>query len=586
MCARPTAWLLAWSCLATALGAQSTTRISLDSLGQEADNSSSSAVISGNGLIAAFESQATNLVPGDSNGVRDVFVVDLETGAIELGSIGSLGELADSTAVRPTLSHDGRLLAFHSPASTLVPGDTNGFSDVFVRDRALGTLVRVSLASDGSQALGSSSFAALAADGRSIAFLSSAPNLVANDTNGWSDVFVHELASGQTTRVSVGLGGSEPNGFSFWPSISADGRFVAFQSYASNLVASDTNNVADIFVYDRLNASTTRVSVGPAQVEADGVSSHPALSADGRYIAFTSIATNLILGDLNGWDDVFVHDRQLGLTERVSVSLFGAEADSYSAYPSISADGRLVSFASKSDLLVAGDSNAVRDLFVRDRLALDTEQLSVDSQNLGVPDECAGITLSADGTATLFQSDSDSLVPNDTNQRGDIFWRVRGPTLPLFCLGDGSQGNCPCNNFGASGRGCAHSFDARGARIVAAGEPSLDALLFAAHELPPTALCILLQGTQSISAVPFGDGLRCVGGSLARLYTRNAQLGSVSVPGPLDLGVAARSVQLGVPIPTGAVRSYQFYFRDASAAFCPTPLGSTFNTTPAVSIQH
>jgi len=566
--------------------AQSTTRISVDALGNEADNASGTAVISGNGRVAAFESQASDLVPGDVNGVRDVFVVELETGAIELASLGSLGETVENSASRPSLSHDGRLVAFHSPSAQLVPGDTNGLSDVFVRDRVLGTLRRVSIASDGTQGNGISSFAALSGDGRWVAFLSSAPNLAAGDGNPHTDVFLHELATGLTTRISTAVGGGDPDGYSFWPTISSDGRRIAFQSFATNLVAGDTNGCADIFLHDRLSGSTQLVSSGLAGAPADGQSSHPALSADGRFVAFTSVATNLIAGDLNGFDDVFLNDLVSGSIERVSVTLLGSEADNWSAFPFINGDGRFVGFSSKSDTLVAGDSNTVRDLFVRDRLAGTTEQLSLDGNSVGVDDESSGQSISADGLHCVFQSDNDDLVPNDLNLRSDVFLRVRGANFAQHCFGDGSAGLCPCGNTGLSGRGCAHSSDARGARLVAGGEPTLDSVVIAAHELPPSALCILLQGSQTIPAASFGDGLRCAGGQLLRLYSRNASLGSVSLPGPFDTPLSARAAQLGAPIPTGAQRCYQFYFRDAAAGFCPAPQGSTFNTSPAITIQY
>src|SRR5439155_1725953 len=203
-----------------------------------------------------------------------------------------------------------------SAASDLVAGDTNGVSDVFVHDRQTGTTERVSVASGGAQGNGSSGligFAfppALSADGRFIAFVSFATNLVAGDTNAATDVFVHDRQT-ETSRAScVASGGTEGNAASLGFALSADGRFVAFRSDATNLVAGDTNGTTDVFVHDRQTGATERMSVGSGGVQGNGFSAGPALSADGRFVAFRSVGTNLVAGDTNGATDVFVHDRQ------------------------------------------------------------------------------------------------------------------------------------------------------------------------------------------------------------------------------------------------------------------------------------
>src|SRR5262249_33256553 len=187
------------------------------------------------------------------------------------------------------------------------------------------------------------------------------------DTNKKQDVFVHDRQTGETTRVSISTGGVEADRDSGAPSISADGRFGAFESRATTLVADDTNKKQDVFVHDRQTGETTRVSISSAGVEGDGDSGAPSISADGRFVAFESRATNLVVGDTNKKQHVYVHDRQTGETTRMSISTEGLEADRNSGAPSISADGRLVVFESKATNLVAGDANKKQDVFVHDR---------------------------------------------------------------------------------------------------------------------------------------------------------------------------------------------------------------------------
>jgi Tol biopolymer transport system component len=220
---------------------------------------------------------------------------------VQLVSVASDGTQGNSHSVSPSISADGRYVAFSSLASNLVPGDTNGKQDIFVHDRLTGQTTRVSVASDGTQGNGDSDFASISADGRYVAFSSLASNLVAGDTNGTWDVFVHDRLTGQTTRVSVASDGTQGNEDSIGVEISADGRYVAFTSLASNLVAGDTNGTWDVFVHDRLTGQTTRVSVASDGTEGNGHSLYGlSISADGRYVAFASVASNLVSGDANG----------------------------------------------------------------------------------------------------------------------------------------------------------------------------------------------------------------------------------------------------------------------------------------------
>jgi Tol biopolymer transport system component len=248
-----------------------------------------------------------------------------------------------------------------------VPDDIRGYADVFVHDLETSKTTRVSVASDGTEANNNSEETSISADGRYVAFGSDASNLVPGGTNGTAGIFVHDLKTGKTTLVSINSNGSEANGPSSSPRISGDGRFVAFTSWARNLVPNDTNVRRDVFVHDRATGETTRVSVASDGAQGNDDSFSPRIAADGQFVAFRSQASNLIPGDTNGTEDVFVHDRRTGRTTRVSIASDGAQAYSGSGNPSISADGRYVTFSSLDSNLVPGDTNGAYDVFVHDR---------------------------------------------------------------------------------------------------------------------------------------------------------------------------------------------------------------------------
>jgi Tol biopolymer transport system component len=219
--------------------------------------------------------------------------------------VDSLEVEGNSNSFRPSISGDGRYVAFASRASNLVAGDTNGSDDIFVRDTVNATTTRVSVGIAGVEGNNNSFRPSISGDGLFVAFGSRASNLEVGDINGSDDIFVHDTVTATTTRVSVDSLGVEGNNNSFRPSISGDGRYVAFGSRASNLVAGDTNASDDIFVHDTVNMTTTRVSVGSAGVEGNNNSFRPSISGDGRYVAFGSHASNLVAGDTNGSDDIF-----------------------------------------------------------------------------------------------------------------------------------------------------------------------------------------------------------------------------------------------------------------------------------------
>jgi Tol biopolymer transport system component len=379
--------------------------------------------MSADGRFVAFGSSASDLVADDSNVCRqgavvvsgpcaDIFVRDRLAGRTERVSVSTEGAQADGASESPAISADGRFVAFASNASNLVAGDRSNcvgspfiFScaGVFVRDRLKGTTERVSVSREGSQSItpGTSLYGmtspSISADGRFVAFVSDAPNLVAGDTNECQpishplgpcpDVFVRDRLLGTTERVSMSSEGVQTNGDSGDPAISADGLFVAFTSWASNLVAGDTNSGADVFVRDRVAGTTERVSVSSSGEQADyshgGIagllSAEPSISADGRFVAFTSYAANLVAGDTNAdcqitsahfnCIDVFVRDRTKRTTERVSVTSGGAAANAASAEPAISADAHYVTFDSDASNLVGEHTSLGAYVFVRDRLA-------------------------------------------------------------------------------------------------------------------------------------------------------------------------------------------------------------------------
>lgn len=271
-----------------------------------------------------------------------------------------------------SISGDGRYVVFGSEASDLVSGDTNGKSDIFVRDLQTAATIRVSVATGSIQANNASSDPAISIDGRFIAFESDASNLVSSDTNRKGDIFVYDRQTAIPTRVSVATGGrqgNDPSGFGFadlFPAISGDGRYVTFVSNSSNLVSGDTNGRSDVFIHDRQTATTERISVATGGAQSNDWSDQSSISADGRYVAFDSGASNLVSGDTNGTSGIFVRDRQTGVTERVSIASDGGQGNDYSDFPAISADGRFVAFISAATNLVSNDTNGKIDVFVYD----------------------------------------------------------------------------------------------------------------------------------------------------------------------------------------------------------------------------
>ena len=397
-----------------------TQRVSVDSSGAQANGQSYALSISSDGRYVAFASEASNLVPGDTNDASDLFVHDRGTGGTIRVSVSSSGSQANGRSYRSSISADGRYVAFESEASNLVADDTNEAWDIFIRDRQTGQTQRVNVDSLGEQTRFGANRPSISAHGRYVAFDSMATDLVAEDTNEQDDVFLHDRETGQTSRVSVGPWGRQANGASVRAAISADGRFVAFQSAATNLVTDDTNDRHDILCHDRQTAVTTRVSVDSFGAQADGGSYTLSISADARWVAFASEAANLVSDDSNGVADVFVHDRQTGQTTRVSVTSSGDEAEGASNRPCISADGRYVTFWSEAKL-VEDDTNGLADILCHDRRTGLTERVTAGLSGADPNGGSYWPAISGDGRFVAFLSDADNLVPGDTNGVKDIF---------------------------------------------------------------------------------------------------------------------------------------------------------------------
>jgi WD40-like Beta Propeller Repeat len=412
-----------------------------------------STAISADGRYIVFDSFSP-LVSGDTNDSIDVFMRDTAAGTTTRVSVDSAENQANLSSFNGAISANGRYVAFESTASNLVTGDTNRNVDVFVRDTVAGTTTRVSVSSASSQAnnAGGSYRPAISANGRYVAFYSYATNLVAGDTNATPDVFVRDTVAGTTTRVNVDGAGNQANDLSQFPAISADGRYVGFNSSASNLVAGDTNNRGDVFLRDTVAGTTTLVSVDSAGNQAIGGSSFPALAADGRYVAFWSDASNLVAGDTNNMSDVFLRDTVAGTTTRVSVGSAGNEASDESSSPVISVNGRYVAFISAASNLVDGDTNNRSDVFVRDTLAGTTTRVSVDGTGNQANDGSYRSAISADGRYVAFISVASNLVPGATIGQRSVVVRAnpeptvsgitpstlpRGATTPVAIAGSG-----------------------------------------------------------------------------------------------------------------------------------------------------
>jgi len=403
--------------------------------GTQADGSTSSGGISSDGRFVALDSRATNLVVDDENDESDIFVYDTQENVVERVSTDSEGLEADGRSFDPAISADGRYVCFRSTADNLVPGDSNGNWDVFVKDRQTGEVVMASVSSDEIQGEGSGGDAAsyynlaISGNGLVVAYGSDATNLVDGDTNGETDVFVRDLVAGTTERISVALASmTEADGPSEEPSLSYDGQYVAFVSSATNLIGSDSNGARDVFRRDRTEGTTILISQNSSSAQGDQSSDKGTISADGNLVTFYSGSTNLDLvsSDTNGVKDIFVRDVTGGTTVRISISDSGVESDDHCYGPSISPNGRYVSFSSEGTVLTDGDTNGLEDIFRFDR-QLSTLSIVSHAANGTPADDYSTEAVVSDNGITAFLSEASNLGPTDTNGFSDVY--VEGRAL-------------------------------------------------------------------------------------------------------------------------------------------------------------
>lgn len=415
--------------------------VSTDSTGGQGNGDSRAPILPSEGIFSPdgtniiFYGAASNLVSGDTNGTWDVFIKDLTTGVTTRVSTNSLGGQGNNVSSTPIFSTDGTKIAFASSASNLVAGDANGEIDVFVKDLITGETTKISTDSLGGQGNDASFHAVFSPDGTKIAFYSSASNLVSGDTNGQGEIFIKDLVTGETTRIATDALGVEGNNDSIHAVFSPDGTKIAFQSNASNLVSSDTNGSGDIFVKNLVTGVVTSVSTDSSGRQANEFSDGAVFSPDGSKILFYSAASNLVAGDTNSEVDVFIKDLTTGAVTLVSADAFGVQGNSASFQAVFSPDGSKALFYSAASNLVAGDTNGFGDLFIKDLTTGTVALISTNTLGEQGNSSSSKAWFSPDGTQIAFESRASNLVAGDTNEKLDIF--LVTTNLPAGIYGTG-----------------------------------------------------------------------------------------------------------------------------------------------------
>ncbi len=420
-------FLLVLAAAAAPAGSRGPVLVSVDVDGNDGNGNSYLGAVTPNGRFVAFHGNADDLVPGDGNDTHDVFVRDLRAGTTSRVSVATDGTEGNGVSSSPSLSANGRFVVFQSSASNLVSPDANGsVRDILMHDRKTGETTRVSDATDGTQGSGSSyvSGASISANGRWVTFSSISPELQGDGGNTAYQVFVHDRKTGETRRVSGSPAGGPADADCETPSLSSSGRSAVFYSAAGNLGADPGNGSSQVFLHDLRTGTTIRVSEDTAGNPGIGESVDPVVTPNGRLVAFQSDAGNLLVGDTNGVADVFVRDLRTGETRRVSVTSDGAEVGGRSSSPALSSSGRRVAFNSFATDLVPGDTNGVGDVFLSDLQTGAIRFLSADAQGTvgNGNSSLYAPSLSSNGKFLVFYSEATNLVTPDGNgNNSDVF---------------------------------------------------------------------------------------------------------------------------------------------------------------------
>lgn len=395
------------------------------------DAYASEAVSTPDGRYVAFRSAARNLVSGGTNGEDQIFLRDRQTGNVSLVSRAGAGAQGNAGSYAPQITDDGTKIVFWSNATNLAPGDGNEASDVFLHDTAAGTTTRVSVSSSGAELAASSSAPRITPDGAHVTFLNNAAGVIAGEDIGGRNIYLRTIATGVNRRVTVPVTGTAPSSTILTlGGISATGRYVAFHSASTNLVAGDTNGRNDVFVRDMQAGTTEIASLTSTGTQIDQNSGGSSISADGSRVTFTTPATGVVPGDDDAFNDVFVRDRREGTTRRVSIAQDGTKPNAASSGPVISADGGSVVFVTSANTLIPNglevDTNGKDDILLATLATGRIERVSVRHDGTQSNAGSANPFVSADGRFVFFQNTDRELVAGDQSVAQQMYLRDRG----------------------------------------------------------------------------------------------------------------------------------------------------------------
>lgn len=378
--------------------------------------------ISQDGRYVAFSTSSTTIVSGDTNGDPDIFVRDRKLGTTVRANVSSTGaELSQGYGSGFNMSANGRFIIFASNNNNVVPGDTNGVRDLFIRDLKNNTTERVSLTYAGGQSAGATDGEAdISADGRYVVFTTAASDFVSGDTNGVYDIFVRDRKLSTTTLLSKSNSGALANAQARWPSISCDGSYVTFVSGATNLVSGDTNGFSDVFLVDRIADEVANITLAGNGAVGSGYAD---VSCSGGKIVMRSDASNLIANDTNGVADIFTYKIFDDVYERVNVNSAGGQTSLSSPGTTMNAmdfSGRYITFSS-DEALTMDDTNNTRDVFLKDSEDGSIQRVSKRSSTVEASGSSQLSHMSLDGREVVYASGDTGLVTGDTNSSEDIF---------------------------------------------------------------------------------------------------------------------------------------------------------------------